>query len=181
MDNSTDNVTLYAMFINDILENYKDNKSEYAELFKMIEGYDLSDPYNKVPIKLYNDLCAWLEANLGKFSLIKIGRQIGETIYTNLVTNKILNENATPIEIMQSLKKIANEMVQDPKGRGWVITKNEEKKLIMKRAQTFNSKLQLGLLDGLIRKSGVFLVKVDYVKSVERGDEFDEYLISWSK
>jgi hypothetical protein len=180
MDNSTENVTLFAVFIKDILKNYEDNKSDYTELFKMTEGYDLSNPYNKVPMKLYNDLCQWIENNLGKFNLIRVGRNIGETVFTNLVTNKIISEKATPIEIVQALAKIANEMVQDPKGRGWVILKHEENKIFMKRTQTFNSKLQIGLLDGLVRKSGVFSVNVDYVKSLEKGDDFDEYMISWA-
>lgn len=180
MDNSTENVTLFAVFINDILKNYETKKEDYAELFELVKGYDLSDPFNKVPMSLYNELCQWIEENLGKFNLIRVGRNIGETVHTTLVTNKIIHENASPLEIMEALSKVAKEMVQDPKNRGWNILSHNSDKIIMQRTQTFNSKLQLGLLDGLVRKSGVFSVNVDYVKSIEKGDEFDEYMISWA-
>jgi len=180
MDNSTENVTLFAVFVNDILKNYEKKKSDYLELFDIVKGCDLSNPYNKIPISIYNELCQWVEDNLGKFNLIRVGRSIGETVHASLVTNKIISDNTTPIEIMQALEKVANEMVQDPKGRGWNILSHEDGKIIMQRTQTFNSKLQLGLLDGLIRKSSVFSVNVDYVRSVEKGDEFDEYMITWA-
>lgn len=179
MDNSTENVTLFAVFINDILENYEDDKDDYQELFEMTKEYDISEAFNKVPIQLYNDMCQWIEDNLGKFNLIKVGRTIGETVYQAFLDNNLINEDTNPQEIVQALKKVADEMIQDPKNRGWEILELEEKSILMKRTQTFNSKLQLGLLDGLVRKTGVFGVKVDYVKSIENGDEFDEYLITW--
>ena len=180
MDNSTENVTLFAVFINDILKNYEDKKDDYLELFDLVKGYDLSDPYNKVPISLYNELCQWIEDNLGKFNLIRVGRTIGETVHTSLVMNNFISDSASPVEIMQALAKVAKEMVQDPKNRGWNILSSENNKIVMQRTQTFNSKLQLGLIDGLVRKSGVYSVNVDYVKSVEKGDEFDEYMITWA-
>lgn len=180
MDNSTENVTLFAIFINDILKIYEDKKEDYPELFELVKDYDLSDPFNKVPMSLYNELCQWIEENLGKFNLIRIGRTIGETVHNNLVVNKIISDNARPLEVMQALATVAKEMIQDPKNRGWNIISHNDEKIIMQRTQTFNSKLQLGLLDGLVRKSGVFSVNVDYAKSVEKGDEFDEYLISWA-
>jgi len=49
----------------------------------------------------------------------------------------------------------------------------------MRKTQTFNTTLQIGLLDGLIRKSGVFGVQVILQKEVKLGAEFDEYMISW--
>jgi hypothetical protein len=49
----------------------------------------------------------------------------------------------------------------------------------MRRTQTFNSSLQFGLLETLISKTGVLFPSVDLQKSVEKGDEYDEYLISW--
>ncbi|MGY6560541.1 MAG: hypothetical protein ACXITV_00380 [Luteibaculaceae bacterium] len=179
MNNSTQNVTLFAAFINDVLNLYKDKKDDYAELFEMTKDLDLSDPFNKVPMEIYNKMCQWLEDNLGKFNLIKVGRQIGETAYGAMVQNKLITESSSPQEVAEGLVIVAANMIQDPEGRGWVIVEKGDKHLIMRRTQTFNSKLQLGLLDGLIRKSGVSAVKVEYVNEIELGAEFDDYKISW--
>jgi len=179
MDHSTENVTLFATFINDVLKNYEDQKEEYSELFRMVEGVDLSDPFNEVPMQLYNDICAWIEENLGKYSLIRAGRNIGETVFTTLVENKMISEQARPIDVMKALKEAASQMIQDPKNRGWEILDSTEKSIIMRRTQTFNSQLQFGLLDGLVRKTGVFGIEVHYLKSVEEGNDFDEYQITW--
>lgn len=179
MDNSTENVTLFAVFINDILRNYEDKKSDYDELFAMAKDYNLSDPYNKVPITLYNNLCEWIEDNLGKFNLIRVGRNVGETVYDVLLQNEAINEKSTPLEIMQALKKAAEDMVQDDKRRGWEILEYTEKSILMRRTQTFNSKLQIGLLDGLIRKTKQAGIKIEYAQSIEEGGEFDDYLVTW--
>ena len=65
MDKSTDNVTLYAGVISDVLKNYQDKKQEYKELFDLANGFDLSKSTSKVPIRVYIDMCDWIEKNLG--------------------------------------------------------------------------------------------------------------------
>ncbi|HAS41871.1 MAG TPA: hypothetical protein DCS93_15430 [Microscillaceae bacterium] len=179
MDNSTENVTLFAVFINDILRNYEEKKEDYEELFAMTEGHDLSDPFNKVPIQLYNDLCAWIEDNLGKFNLIRVGRNVGETVYDSLIQNNLLSESSTPLDTMEALKGAAETMVQDDKMRGWEILEHTDNSIMMRRTQTFNSQLQIGLLDGLVRKTKKSGVKVEYSKKIEDGADFDEYIITW--
>jgi hypothetical protein len=179
MNLSTENVTLYAVFVCDILKHYEDKKEEYHPLFDMADRADLSQPFNKVPIQLYNDMCSWIEKELGKFNLIVVGRKIGETVYQGLTDNGLIKTSATPLQVMEGLIKVANEMIQDPEKRGWEVVKYEKNSITMRRTQTFNRNLQLGLLDGLIRKSGVGGVKVDYSKSIESGAEYDEYLITW--
>ncbi|OJJ14011.1 hypothetical protein BKI52_44910 [marine bacterium AO1-C] len=179
MDNSTENVTLFAVFINDILKNYEEKKEDYEDLFAMVEGYDLSDPFNKVPMQLYNDLCEWIENNLGKFNLIRVGRNVGETVHDSLVQNNIISTDSTPLDTMQALKGAAETMVQDEKKRGWEILEHTDNSILMRRTQTFNSQLQIGLLDGLIRKTKKSGVKVEYTKKVEDGADFDEYIITW--
>jgi len=59
------------------------------------------------------------------------------------------------------------------------IVSHTDKSILMRKTQTFNTTLQIGLLDGLIRKSGVFGVQVILQKEVKLGAEFDEYMISW--
>jgi hypothetical protein len=80
---------------------------------------------------------------------------------------------------MKALIITSNIGVQDPKKRGWEIVNSTDKSLLMRKTQTFNTTLQIGLLDGLIRKSGVFGVQVSLSKEVKKGADFDEYLITW--
>jgi hypothetical protein len=179
MNNSTENVTLYAAFIQDVIKNYQDDETTYEELLQIAKDYDISQPFNLIPIKIYNEMCAWIEENLGRFNLIRVGRNIGETVYQNMIDSKALPPNPSPFEIMKALVKAANEMIQDPLKRGWVILSENKNSIILRRTQTFNSVLQLGLLDGLIRKAGVAGIKVEYLKEVRNGDEYDEYEVSW--
>jgi len=179
MDTSTENVTLYAWAITDILKNYQDKKQDYFELFEMSKGLDLSKPNNKVPIQVYIDMCDWIERKLGKFNLIKIGRNIGESTYAMMLENKMIVSDCTPIDLMKALILTAQKGVQDPKKRGWEIVNSTDKSITMRKTQIFNTQIQLGLLDALVRKSKVFGVQVTLAKEQERGAEFDEYLITW--
>ncbi len=178
MDNSTEEVTLAAAFISDVLSLY-DGKSDQAALKQMAAGYDLSDPMNQVPMQVYNDMCNWVEQEIGAANTRRIGKKIGETAYIGMASQKMLSDDPCPAEVMQALAKVASIMIQDPKGRGWEILENGEKHIVMRRTQTFNSTLQLGLLEGLVRKTKVFSPRVSYVKMVEKGDEFDEYKVTW--
>ncbi|MCZ8353853.1 MAG: hypothetical protein O9340_03900 [Cyclobacteriaceae bacterium] len=179
MNNSTDNVTLAAAFVNDILELYKENETDYPKLKAMAAGLDLSSPTNMVSMKVYNDMCDWIESQIGQANTRKLGRKIGNTAFNAMVAFKLIPEKPSPEEAMSGLAKVASTMIQDPLKRGWEIIENSKKYIIMRRTQTFNSTLQFGLLDEIIRKTGVISPKVEYVKSVANGDEFDEYKISW--
>lgn len=64
MDKTTENVTLYAGVIEDVLKNYKDKQVEYKELFDIANGYDFSKPNNKIPIDVYLKMCNWIEQKL---------------------------------------------------------------------------------------------------------------------
>ncbi|TAH27066.1 MAG: hypothetical protein EAZ07_02195 [Cytophagales bacterium] len=180
MDNSTENVTLYALFLNDILSLYKEADSEsYEELLGISEGHDISEPFNKIPIQVYNDMCEMVEENLGEANLKKIGEKIGESVYNALVSQKMVSNSPSPVEIIKGLIVVASNMIQDPKGRGWELLKESNNEIILKRTQTFNSILQFGLLKGLVKKTGKNAVEVSLRKSVSLADEFDEYVIKW--
>ncbi|MEL6538888.1 MAG: hypothetical protein AAFQ98_25960 [Bacteroidota bacterium] len=180
MDHSTEGVTLLAVFISDVLKNYQPNREDYEELFAKVKGMDLSDPNRMVPMQIYNDLCQWIEDNLGKFNLIQVGRNVGETAFAAMVAEGLINEDtATPIEVLQGIQAASKTMIHDPKGRGWEILDKGDHYIIMRRTQTFNSKLQLGLLSGLVRKTNVSGVNVDYERRLEDGADFDDYRISW--
>jgi len=179
MDAVVENITIDAWAVNDILSCYADKRSEYFELFDIVKGVDLSKPDSKVPFQIYVDICNWIEHKLGRFNLIKAGRRIGESTYKCFIENGMVNENSKPIEIMQALVDFAKKGVHDPKKRGWEIVSSNEKSIVMRKTQLFNKHIQIGLLDSLIRKAKVFGVQVNLVKEQAKGDEFDEYLISW--
>lgn len=179
MDKSTDNVTLFAGVINDVLKNYQDKKQEYKELFDLSNGFDLSKSNSKIPISVYIDMCEWIEKRLGKFNLIRIGRNIGESTYDTMLKNNLIVGKCSPFDVMKALIATSQLGVQDPKKRGWEILSNTDKTIVMRKTQNFNSVLQIGLLDGLIRKSGVLGVMVTLHKEEKLGAEFDEYLITW--
>jgi hypothetical protein len=179
MDHSTEGVTLIAAFVSDILGNYQQKKQEYKGLFAISQEYDLTNPMGKVPMQVYNDSCTWIEKELGKFNLIRVGRTVGETAFASMKGNGLVSDKSTPLQAMQALAKVAQMLIYDPKKRGWEIVSSEKNAIVMRRTQTFNRQLQLGLLDAIVRKTGAGNVRVDFSKSIEAGDEFDEYLISW--
>jgi len=180
MDKSTENVTLFALFINDVLKLYKEaDPDSYEELLEMADGHDLSDPFGKVPMLVYNDMCEYVEFNLGQANLKKIGEKIGESVFDALLGQNIVKQNPSPKEILDGLIVAAANMIQDPKGRGWLMISNSNNSIVMKRTQTFNSTLQFGLLKGLVKKTGVKLPDVKLIKSEAAGAEFDEYEITW--
>lgn len=179
MNNSTENVTLIAAFVLDIISQY-DGKPEFQNhLKKMAADYDLSDPMRHVPMQLYNDMCGWIERQIGETNAKRLGRKIGNTAYQSMIQMDLVKEGASPLELMEGLKKVAELVIIDPEKRGWEITERRRKEIVMRRTQTFNSVLQFGLLDELIRKTSVYSPKVEYAKSVANGDEYDEYSITW--
>jgi hypothetical protein len=180
MNPTTQNVTLYAVFLNDILNLYRDKKDQFAQpLFEMTRSYDLSDPFNKVPLDLYNQMCDWLEQELGPANLRKVGVQIGETVFEALKNSGSLPAKPQPIDLLNGLVYAAANMIQDPEGRGWEIREVKDKSIVMRRTQAFNSILQLGLLRGLVAKTEARMVEVKYLRSVAGGADYDDYLITW--
>ncbi|MCU0393542.1 MAG: hypothetical protein MUE81_20700 [Thermoflexibacter sp.] len=180
MDNSTEGVTLLAVFINDVLVEIEKLNIDRKSIQAILEGHDISNPYNHIPMIVYNNLCHWVETNLGENTIIQVGKNIGETVHKALIENGIIQENAKPLDIIEGLVIAAASMIQDNKERGWEIIKSSDKQLIMRRTQTFNSKLQIGLLEGLVSKCpSVSTVNVSYLKEVIKGDDFDEYLVKW--
>lgn len=176
---STEGVTLFAVFISDVLSFYEGREDEFEGLFEIVQGVDLSDPYGKVPIAVYNDLCEWIETKLGNHSITRVGRKIGETVFGTLVENKMVPESATPSQILHALKAVADQMIQDPMGRGWDVLEDEDKQMLLRKTQTFNTKLQFGLIDGLLSKSNAFSPAVVLEKEVAKGDAFDEFRVRW--
>ncbi|MCU0446581.1 MAG: hypothetical protein MUE85_16870 [Microscillaceae bacterium] len=179
MNNNTENVTLLTAFILDVMREVEKEVDDLRECKKIIASVNLQNPYQHIPIEIYNELCAWVEHQLGLEVLIRVGYNIGETAYTALIENAIIEKNASPLATLKGLVIAAESMIEDPENRGWQILEAGEKSILIRRTQTFNSQLQLGVLKGLVEKSGKNKVTVDYAKSVANGDEFDDYLVAW--
>lgn len=179
MNNSTDGVTLYAGFISDVLSYYEGQQTVFKELFKMVEDLDLSDPQKPVPMSAYNNICDWVEKNIGPSNTQQAGEAIGERAYKQMIDLKVITPESGPQDVLKALKHAADTMIQDPLGRGWTILEMTDSGAVMRRTQTFNRSLQLGLLESLVKKAGKPFVKVSFLKSVTAGDEFDEYKIEW--
>jgi hypothetical protein len=178
MDNSTEGVTLIAAFISDVI-NLFEGKSDQVILKNMAADLDLSDPMNQVPMETYNKMCDWIETQVGQANARLLGRKIGETAYGSMLALEMVNDQTTPSEMMKALQLVAITVIKDPKNRGWEILEDNPKEILMRRTQTFNRILQLGLLDTLIRKTKVLSPAVDFSKEVSKGNAYDEYLITW--
>ncbi len=180
MNNSTQGVTLYAGFVFDLLDCFRDESSTFAApLFEMAAGLDPAEPTALVPIQLYNDMCTWIEETLGSASVRRAGIAIGNRAYDQMIKDELLAANATPIEMMAELRRVASFMIQDPLERGWEILESRPGRVVMRRTQTFNCQLQDGLLLSLAKRTKVISALVDHFHCTRHGDEFCDYAVTW--
>ncbi len=179
MDLSTENVTLYAVFITDVLKEFDAQDTKNQGLFEMVEDYELDDPYIPVPIELYNNMCDWVYKYHGKEKLLDVGKNVGQTAYGSLIENHIIQADASPTEIIEGLAIAAGSLIQDEKNRGWEILASTDHSISLRRTQTFNRTLQFGLLKSIIAQSDVKHIAIRYTAEVTAGGEFDEYEITW--
>lgn len=179
MDHSTEGVTLRSGFVFAVLNQYESMKSVCRPIFEMASDLDPSHPEQMCEMSLYNDICDWIEKTFGAANIRKAGEAIGNEVYNQLVKDGALGENPSPLQILQGLKQAASFMISDPKGRGWEIVDSADKRVRMRRTQTFNCKLQEGLLVSLVERTGVMLPSVEHARCTRRGDEFCEYEVNW--
>lgn len=119
MDRFTEGVTIFAGAIEDVLKIYADKKQDYKELFDLAKGYDISKPTNKIPIVVYTQMCDWIESKLGKFSLIRIGRNIGESTYDMMLSYRMIEGKVSPMDVMKALILTSHKGVQGPQ-KAWL-------------------------------------------------------------
>ena len=180
MNESTDGVVLQAGFIFDLLASYDVSRETFsAPLFEMATDLDPIQPSAMVPISLYNEMCTWIESNLGSSNLRRAGELIGNRAYDQMLSDPSMSSTPSPLEMMQQLVRVASEMIQDPLGRGWKILEEGPGSIVMRRTQSFNCVLQEGLLQSLIQRCDVTLVSVRHLTCVRDGAEFCDFGLTW--
>jgi hypothetical protein len=178
MDNSTDGVTLLTGFVFDILSEYESTRRLCMPAFEMAAGLDPAKLDAWCDIAIYNDVCDWIEKNVGAASIRNAGRAIGNRAYDNIVKHgKLVNPG--PRAIMDALKWAASTMIRDPKGRGWEVIEDAGKRVLMRRTQSFNCILQEGLLLSLLERTRVLMPGVTHVTCTRNGDPYCEYALTW--
>ncbi len=178
MDSSTQGVTLLTGFVHDILAEYQHMRRVCGPAFDLAKGVDKMPSDAWCSIDIYNDICTWIEDNIGAMSIRQAGVAIGKRIAENIVVNGKMTE-PTPIKMMEALKWAASVMIRDPKGRGWEIVSSNDHSVTMRRTQTFNCMMQDGLLVSLVERTGVEGSDVEHYNCTKRNDEFCEYRVTW--
>jgi len=182
MDNSTENVTLLAGYVSDVIDTVKELGHATEGLEAILAGFPLENPYKQIPMEIYNNACNWVENELGEKNVIEVGKKIGARAYDILVDNHIITPDANVIEIMEGIEIAASTTIQDPKERGWELLTQTETSIVMRRTQTFNSRLQFGLLERLAERCPTVekdSVSIKYLQEVVKGADFDEYEVTW--
>jgi hypothetical protein len=178
VNHSTDGVTLDAGFVADLLALYE-GKPLARELVAMADAASLADASARVPMQLYNDMCAWIEQKLGPANLRKAGETMGARVHEHVVASGRLSADPTPVELLRELARSTRALIRDPLGRGWEILEEGAGRVVMRRTQTFHPVLQEGLLKALVARSGRPMARVRYLRSVKDGAEFDDYEVTW--
>jgi hypothetical protein len=166
--------------VQDLLNFYLPYKEQFAKpIFEMTAHIDFTEPGSLVPMKLYNEVCSWVEKNIGTASIAQLGTAIGERAYDHMKQSGGLGEKATPLEILAELKRTASILIQDPLNRGWEFIEKSDTHAVMRRTQTFNCILQETLLKSLVTRSGVKGVRVVHERCTRNHDEYCDYRIEW--
>ena len=179
MDESTEGVTLHSAFILKVVEPFRDMERLCAPLFELVRPLDTALPRDPAPIALYNEVCAWIEKNLGAASVRAAGHAIGKNAFERMNREGTINEHTIPSEALGALARAVLVTIQDPKKRGWQIRENTDGHVVIRRTQTFNCVMQEGVLLAIVTATSVTLPRVEHVRCTRRGDEYCEYDVRW--
>lgn len=180
MNESTEGVTILSAFVFDVLREYQWARRQCEPMFQLASGLDPARTDERVPIALYNALCAWAEEHMGVESLLRAGRNIGARAYTRMVESGLLGPEPTPREVVEALQRVARTVIEDPDQRSFELLEAREGSLLVRRTQTFNCMLQQGNLLSLVERTRVALPTLTQVRCTRRGDPFCEYEVRWA-
>ena len=179
MDESTEGVMLYARFVLAVREACRGMERVCAPVFEMTKHLDEKEPLRRVPIALGNDVCQWLEGNLGSAHVRDVGRAIGRSVYRELQKEAVLGPNATPLKVIEQLTRAAAIVVFDPKGRSFDVLEAVEGRVVVRRGQALNCMLQEGLLAELIAGTGALNPRAHQVTCTRRDSPHCDYELLW--
>jgi hypothetical protein len=178
MNQSTDGVSLMTGFVFDVLAEYQNVRKLCGPAFELASGLDPARLDEWCPMQLYNDVCTWIEINVGASSIRRAGVSIGSRIHARAVAGRQI-DTADPLAMVEAVAWAATTMVRDPEGRGFEIRAREPKRIEVRRTQTFNCLLQEGLLLALVERTGVLMPSVRQIRCTRQNDEYCDYEIRW--
>ncbi len=176
-----DTVTLNASLVFALLDQYEHLQGAVRPIFELAQQLDRQRPDAPAPIKVYNDICAWLEKQYGPASLREAGRALGAGMHALLLQDGALGLRPTPNALFEALRRKVAVLVQDPSRRGWEILESGEQRVRLRLTQSLNCMLQDGLLYALLEQSGAMLPRVNHVRCTRQGAPFCEYEALWLK
>ncbi len=182
MNDMTKSTTLKAAWVTHLLQEIQQRPEpiDNTVLMDYCEAYDLGQSSCMVPLQVYQDICDWIEQELGEQAILEIGFQIGENTFQDLMEEGKIDAQAKPQRLLEELQTTTDTMVRDPRGKNWEIAEIQEQSIKMSLNQNFHSKLQLGLLRGFVQKcTSINEVEVSYQpkETAENGQE--ECIIYW--
>lgn len=179
MDQSTDGVYMHAIFFEDFLHIYKHQEDVYRQLVQILATADIAKTEMMLPIVVYNQMCSYIEKQLGPDQTILLGWNLSQTVFTVINASNQLSANATPLQTMELMCTASRLLLDDPKHRGLDIVSHAPGRIVIRRTQTFHSLVQVGIISCFIEKTGVPLPRVSYLHRLADGAPFDEYLVTW--
>jgi hypothetical protein len=179
MDESTDGVTLHAGFILKVVEPFRGMERLCGPLFEMVAHIAPAAPQAAAPMKLYNDVCAWIEQHLGAASVRAAGQAIGKDAFSRLRSEGAITVETGPAEALLALSRAVRVTIQDPRRRGWDILEQTEGRVIVRRTQTFNCVMQEGVLLTLVEGTRAVMPRVEQLRCTRRGDPYCDYDVRW--
>lgn len=179
MDESTEGVTLWGGFVFTVVEQCRGMERVCAPVFERVKHLDPEDPRAPVPIALYNEICDWIEQNLGAASVRGAGTAIGKGYVARLRRERELRIDSTPIDALHALARAVVVTITDPKRRGWEVLDAVDGSARVRRTQTFNCTMQEGVLLAVVESAGALMPRVEQVRCTRKGHEFCDYDVRW--
>ena len=165
-------------FVFDVLAGYQNVRRLCGPAFELAEGLDPSRLDAWCPMQLYNDVCSWIEVNVGASSIRRAGAAIGGRIHARAVASRQPATN-DPVAMMEAVHWAAANMIRDPLDAAWTSGHVEPKRIEIRRTQTFNCLLQEGLLLALVERTGVLMPSVRQIRCTRQNDEYCDHEIRW--
>jgi hypothetical protein len=172
--------TCPVTIINKILNIYKPTSNDISKgLFDLAGKIDLTNVTGRVPIFALYELAEWIEKHLGPANVKMIGNLLGEEAYQILKQSGKISEKIKPAEAIEKFVIVSQTIFQDPLRRYWEKIEIKNNIARVKKCVLLNVTMQIGIFEAFLRKCGVPSPRVRLIRDYKRGQEFDEFEITW--